>query len=109
MVVGVVSAVGAVVGLVVLANLVLDQATGRYAVFAGCAGAAVGGLVGGLATSGGWFLGGPAWPLGGAAVGAAAGVVLGLRRPPSPARRRAIIRRLRPIAFLAPALAFLTV
>ncbi len=109
MVVGVVSAVGAVVGVVVLANLVLDQATGRFAIFAGAAGALTGAVVGGLANTGGWFLGGAAWPAGGAALGAGAGTLLGLRRPPTLARRRAIARRLRPIVFLAPALAFLTV
>jgi alpha-glucoside transport system permease protein len=103
------AAVGAVIGVIVLANVVLDQALPRFGVFAACAGALAGAGVGALANSGGWFLGGPAWPAGGAAVGAAAGVGLARWRPPSPARRRAIIERLRPVVFLAPALAFLVV
>jgi ABC-type sugar transport system permease subunit len=106
---GVGIAVGVVVGLFLAANLLLDQATQRYTIFSTSAGALVGALVGAVANSGGWFLGGPAWPIGGAVLGAAAGALRGQRRPPSLARRRRTVERLRPTVFLGPAFLFVAV
>jgi ABC-type sugar transport system permease subunit len=65
--------------------------------------------VGAAANSGGWFLGGSLWPIGGALVGAALGGLVWARWPPSLRRRRRIPERLRPVIFLAPALIFLGV
>jgi ABC-type sugar transport system permease subunit len=62
--------VAATVGLFVGANALADQAPKRFPLFATVSGALVGALVGFLANSGHWFLGGPLWPLGGAAIGA---------------------------------------
>jgi ABC-type sugar transport system permease subunit len=107
--VGVVVAVGAILGLFVGVNLLVDQAPRRFRLFATVAGAAVGAFVGALANSGGWFLGGGLWPLGGAVVGALLGGLVWGSRPPSAARRRRIPERLRPAIFLAPALLFLGV
>ena len=107
--IGVGVAVGVVVGLFVLANALLDQAPHRFARFATLAGAVVGAFVGAVANSGGWFVGGPAWPAGGAVLGAAVGGHLGVRHPPSLAGRRRLVDRLRPAVFLAPAFLFLLV
>jgi ABC-type sugar transport system permease subunit len=91
------------------ANLLVDQAPKRFSVFATGAGALLGAVAGAVANSGGWFKGGPLWPLGGALVGALLGAFVWARRPPPPDRRWRIPDRTRPIIFLAPALFFLTV
>lgn len=91
------------------ANLLVDQAPKRFRVFATGAGALIGAAGGAIANSGGWFLGGPLWPLGGAAVGAVLGNLVWARRPPPPDRRWRIPDSTRPVIFLAPALFFLTV
>jgi ABC-type sugar transport system permease subunit len=106
--IGVVIGIGAILGAFVALNALVDLAPKRFPLFAVLASALVGAVVGALANSGGWFIGGPLWPLGGAVVGAGAGVLWG-RRPPSPRRLRAIPDRLRPAIFLAPALLFLFV
>ncbi|MCU1373995.1 MAG: putative alpha-glucoside transporter permease protein, partial [Actinomycetia bacterium] len=106
--VGVAVGIGAILGAFVGLNAIVDLAPKRFPLFAVLASAIIGAVVGALANSGGWFVGGPLWPLGGAVVGAGAGVVWG-RRPPAPARQRAIPERLRPAIFLAPALLFLFV
>jgi ABC-type sugar transport system permease subunit len=100
-------AVAVVIGAFVALNLLVDQAARRFRVFATGIGALVGAFVGAAANSGGWFLGGSLWPIGGAAVGAALGGVVWARWPPSLRRRRRIPDRVRPIIFLAPALLFL--
>ncbi|MDQ2651254.1 MAG: sugar ABC transporter permease, partial [Actinomycetota bacterium] len=107
--IGVGSAVGVTVGLFVVANLLLDQATARYVLFRALAGALLGAVVGAAVNSGGWFLGGSLWPAGGAVLGAVGGGLLGRRRIPSLADRRRTMERWRPVVFLAPAFAFLVV
>jgi ABC-type sugar transport system permease subunit len=109
MLVGVVAVTAATIGVFVGANLLADQAPKRFTLFATLAGALVGAFVGVVANSGGWFLGGPLWPLGGAALGALLGGLVWARRPPPQERRWRIAERLRPAIFLFPALAFLTV
>jgi ABC-type sugar transport system permease subunit len=101
-------AIAAILGVFVGANALVDQAPRRFIVFAVAAGALVGALVGALANSGGWFLGGPLWPIGGAVVGIALGLAWS-GRPPSMETRRRIPERLRPAIFVGPALAFLGV
>lgn len=96
---------GAFVGM----NLLVDQAPKRFRVFTTGAGALIGAVVGAIANSGGWFLGGPLWPLGGAVVGALLGAVVWARRPPPPDRMWRIPDRTRPVIFLFPALFFLTI
>jgi ABC-type sugar transport system permease subunit len=100
-------AVVGVIGAFVALNLLVDQAPRRFRVFATGIGALVGAFVGAAANSGGWFLGGSIWPIGGAVVGALVGGVVWPLRPPSLRWRRRIPDRLRPIIFLAPALIFL--
>jgi ABC-type sugar transport system permease subunit len=104
---GVAVAIGVTVGVFVALNLLVDLAPRHFTAFAASAGALVGGLVGAAANSGGWFLGGPLWPVGGAALGAAAGGLVWARRPPPLERRRRIPDRLRPAIFIFPALLFL--
>ena len=105
---GVAVGVGFVLGAFLALNALVDLAPKRYRMFSALAWALVGAVVGALANSGGWFLGGPLWPLGGAVLGAGAGYLRGAR-PPSPERQRAIPDRWRPVIFLAPALFFLAV
>lgn len=105
--IGAALAVAVTVALFVAANLVLDQAVRRYRLFTALVGAMIGSVVGALANSGGWFLGGPAWPVGGAVVGGAlGGLVWGSRQPPAEKTRRTA-DRWRPAVFLFPALLFL--
>lgn len=106
---GVLVAIGIVLGLFVSANRFADLATGQYRWFCGIGGAIIGAVVGALANSGGWFGGGPLWALGGAVVGAAVGTFVFGVRPPSTDRRRRISDGLRPAIFLGPALAVLGV
>ncbi len=106
---GVVVAVAVTVALFVAANALLDQAIHRFRLFATVTGAIVGALVGALANSGGWFLGGPLWPLGGAVLGAAAGRFVWARRPRPPDQGRRLAARWRPAVFLFPALLFLSI
>jgi len=105
----VVVAVGATIALFVALNWVLDQAPRRWRVFTTVVGALLGAVVGAFANSGGWFLGGPAWPLGGAALGAGLGALVWGRKPPPRAKARRIPDRLRPWVFLFPAFFFLLV
>jgi ABC-type sugar transport system permease subunit len=107
--VSVVVAVAAVIGAFVALNLLVDQAPKRFRLFATGIGALVGALVGAALNSGGWFVGGSLWPVGGALVGAVLGGVVWARRPPSLRRRRRIPDRLRPLIFLGPAAIFLGV
>ena len=90
-------------------NLLVDQAPKRFRVFATGAGALLGAVAGAVANSGGWFLGGPLWPLGGAVVGALLGAFVWARHPPPPDRAWRIPDRTRPVIFLAPAMFFLTI
>ena len=106
---GVVVAVVVTVALFVAANLVLDQAVRRYRLFATITGGVLGVVVGALANSGGWFLGGPLWPLGGTLLGALLGGLVVGRRPLSRERAQRLADRLRPAVFLFPALLFLSV
>lgn len=108
-IVSVVVAVGATIALFIALNWVLDQAPRRWQVFTGVVGALAGAIVGALANSGGWFLGGPAWPLGGAVLGALLGAFVWGRKPPSRTKARRIPERLRPWVFLFPAFFFLLV
>lgn len=101
--------VGVTLGLFLAANALVDLARTRFTLYAVLAGAVVGLPVGALANSGGWFLGGPLWPLGGAVVGAGLGLLRARVRRPSPERARRIPDRWRPVIFLAPALSFLFV
>ena len=94
--------------LFVAVNKLFDLPLKNFRLFATIAGAAVGAVVGLIANSGGWFLGGNLWPLGGAVVGALLGAFLWGRRPPGVPRRRAISEKSRPAIFLFPALLFLT-
>lgn len=100
--------IGVSLALFVGLNLLVDQAPRRFALYAAGTGAVVGAPVGALANSGGWFLGGGLWPLGGAVVGAGLGLLRTLRRP-SEERRRRMPDRWRPVIFLGPALLFLFV
>jgi ABC-type sugar transport system permease subunit len=109
MLVGVVVVTAATIGVFVGANALVDLAPRRFTVFATVAGAAIGAVAGLLANSGGWFLGGPLWPLGGAALGALLGGLVWARHPPPADRRWRIAERLRPAIFLFPAFAFLLV
>jgi alpha-glucoside transport system permease protein len=109
MLVGVVVVTAATIGVFVGANALVDLAPRRFTLFATVAGAAVGAVVGLVANSGGWFLGGPLWPIGGAALGALAGGFVWARHPPPADRRWRIGEKLRPAIFLFPALAFLLV
>jgi ABC-type sugar transport system permease subunit len=100
-------AVVVTVALFVAANLLLDQAVRRYRLFTSVIGALAGAIIGALANSGGWFLGGPLWPVGGALVGGVVGgLVRGARRPPPEVTRRTA-DRWRPAVFLFPAFLFL--
>jgi ABC-type sugar transport system permease subunit len=94
-------AVAVVIGAFVALNLLVDQAARRFRVFATGIGALVGAFVGAAANSGGWFLGGSLWPIGGAAVGAALGGVVWARWPPSLRRRRRIPDRVRRTMYLS--------
>ena len=109
MLVGVVVVTAATIGVFVGANVLVDLAPRRFTLFATLAGAAIGAVVGLIANSGGWFLGGPLWPLGGAVVGALVGGLVWARHPPPAERRWRIAERLRPAIFLFPAMAFLFV
>jgi ABC-type sugar transport system permease subunit len=102
-------AVGITVGVFIALNRFLDLAPRQWRAFATIAGALVGALVGAVANSGGWFVGGPLWPLGGAVVGAVFGGLVWGVRPPRDDRRRRIADRWRPVVFLAPALLALLV
>jgi alpha-glucoside transport system permease protein len=97
------------VGGFVAVNAILDLAPKRFRLFALFAGAFIGAVVGLLANSGGWLAGGSLWALGGAVVGGLIGAFVWGARPPSEARRRAIVDRIRPIIFLAPAIVFLAI
>lgn len=101
--------VGVTLGLFVGANAVLDLARTRFPLYAVLAGAIVGVPVGALANSGGWFLGGPLWPIGGAVVGAGLGTLRARLKRPTPEAARRIPDRWRPVVFLLPALSFLFV
>jgi ABC-type sugar transport system permease subunit len=107
--VGVVVAIAVTLGVFVALNAVVDLAPKHFRAFATIVGALVGSVVGALANSGAWFLGGPLWPLGGLALGALLGAFVWGRHPPPPERRWRITERLRPVIFLAPALLFLFV
>jgi ABC-type sugar transport system permease subunit len=109
MVINVGAILAVALGLFVGINLLVDQAPKRFGVFATGAGAVIGAFVGLVANSGGWFVGGALWPLGGAIVGALLGGLVWARRPPPPERRWRIPDRLRPVIFLGPALLFLFV
>jgi ABC-type sugar transport system permease subunit len=104
---GVTVAIVVTVGAFVALNALVDLAPRRFGAFATLAGALIGAVVGAAANSGGWFVGGSLWPVGGALVGAAAGGLVWARFPPPPERRRRIPDALRPAIFLAPALLFL--
>jgi alpha-glucoside transport system permease protein len=109
MLVGVVVVTAATLGVFVGANALVDLAPRRFTLFATVAGALVGAVVGLVANSGGWFLGGALWPLGGAVLGALVGGLVWARHPPPADRRWRIGEKLRPAIFLFPALAFLFV
>jgi ABC-type sugar transport system permease subunit len=100
-------AIGVTAALFVAANKLFDLPLKNFRVFAIVAGAAIGAVLGLVVNSGGWFLGGLLWPLGGAVVGALVGGLVWARRPPSVRRRRAIVEKSRPAIFLTPALLFL--
>lgn len=99
--------VAVTLGLFVGANAVLDLARRNFTLYAVLAGAAVGVPVGALANSGGWFLGGALWPIGGAVVGALLGLARARFRRPSAERIGRIPDRWRPVVFLFPSLSFL--
>ena len=119
----VVIAVGATVGIFVAANLFLNQATERFRMFAAITGAAVGAILGVVLDSywatidvasdvhdwevGAFAPGKAILPLGGAVLGGLLGCLVWGRRPPSLARRRRIDSSIRPILFVTPALVFL--
>jgi ABC-type sugar transport system permease subunit len=105
-IVSVAVAVGVVIGAFVAVNQLLDQAPRRFWIFATGAGAILGAVVGAAANSGGWFLGGSLWPIGGAVVGALLGGVVWARYPPSMHWRRRLPDRVRPLVFIGPALLF---
>jgi ABC-type sugar transport system permease subunit len=107
--IGVVVAIAVTLGAFAALNAFADLAPRNFRAFAAIAGAIVGAVVGALANSGGWFLGGPLWPLGGAVVGALVGALVWGAHPPPPERRWRITDKLRPVIFLAPALLFLFV
>jgi ABC-type sugar transport system permease subunit len=107
--IGVAVAIAVTIGVFVGLNQLADLAVTRFRIFAAVTGALAGAVVGALANSGGWFLGGPLWPLGGAVVGAVVGAFVWGGRPPPPERRRRIPDRLRPVIFVGPALLFLTI
>lgn len=100
-------AIALTAALFVAVNKLFDLPLKNFRLFATVAGAGLGAVAGLIVNSGGWFLGGLLWPLGGAVVGAVLGFLVWARRPPSRARRRAITERSRPAIFLAPALLFL--
>lgn len=101
--------VGVTLGLFVAANAVLDLARHHFTAYAVLSGAAVGAPLGALANSGGWFLGGSLWPIGGAVAGALVGFGRSRFRVPSDEARGRIADRWRPVLFLAPALTFLLI
>jgi ABC-type sugar transport system permease subunit len=98
--------IAAVIAVFVAVNAALDQAPKRWRVFAAFAGAFFGFLVGAVLVSGGWFYG-IEYPVGAAAIGAVVGGLLWGQFPPSDARRRAIVEKVRPTIFLAPSIVFL--
>lgn len=102
-------AVVAVIGLFVGTNAAIDLAPRRFRLFATIVGTVIGGLVGAFANSGGWFIGGIAWPAAGAALGAAIGGLLWGSHPPSLEARTRFVEHSRPVVFLAPACVFLAV
>jgi len=109
MLIGVVAILAVILGLFVGANALVDLAPRRFGLFATLAGALIGAAVGVVANSGGWFLGGALWPLGGAVIGALLGGLVWARHPPPEDRRWRIPDRMRPVIFLFPALFFLFV
>jgi ABC-type sugar transport system permease subunit len=109
MLLGVVAILAVTLGLFVGVNALVDLAPRNFGLFATLAGAVIGAVVGVIANSGGWFLGGPLWPLGGAVLGALVGGLVWARHPPPPERRWRIPDRARPAIFLGPALLFLFV
>jgi ABC-type sugar transport system permease subunit len=109
MLLGVVAILAVTLGLFVGVNALVDLAPRRFGIFATITGAIIGAFVGVVVNSGGWFLGGLLWPLGGAVVGALVGGLVWARHPPPPERRWRIPDRARPAIFLAPALLFLFV
>lgn len=109
MLAGVVAILAVTLGLFVGVNALVDLAPRRFGLFATLAGAVIGAFIGLIVNSGGWFLGGLLWPLGGAVIGALLGGLVWARHPPPPERRWRIPDRLRPAIFLGPALLFLFV
>jgi ABC-type sugar transport system permease subunit len=107
--VGVVAIIAITLGLFIGANALVDLAPKNFRLFAGLAGAVIGGVLGVIINSQGWFLGGLLWPLGGGLIGAALGFGVWARHPPPEDRRWRIPDRARPAIFLAPALLFLLV
>jgi ABC-type sugar transport system permease subunit len=120
-------AVGATVGIFVAVNLLLNQATARFRVFATIVAGIIGAIVGVWVQNGGVVDSYPVlafgmdvgpldfavalqvWPIVGAVLGGLLGYFVWAKRPPSLARRRRIDSLVRPIVFVAPALAFLGV
>jgi ABC-type sugar transport system permease subunit len=103
------AALGVTLAVFVGFNAFIDLAPRHFTAFAAIAGALLGALVGAAANSGGWFLGGPLWPFGGAVLGALLGGLVWGRFPPSPATRRRLPHRLRPVIFVGPAVLFVGV
>src|SRR4051794_943439 len=103
------AALGVTLAVFVGFNAFIDLAPRHFTAFAAIAGALLGALVGAAANSGGWFLGGPLWPLVGAVLGALLGGLVWGRFPPSPATRRRIPHKLRPVIFVGPAVLFVGV
>jgi ABC-type sugar transport system permease subunit len=104
---GAIVIIAVTVGFFVGANALVDLAPRRFSLFATLASAVIGAVVGVIVNSGGWFLGGLLWPLGGALLGALVGGLLWARHPPPAERRWRIPDRSRPFIFLFPALSFL--
>lgn len=97
------------VGGFVAVNAILDLAPKRFRLFALFAGAFVGAVVGALANSGGWLPGGSVWTPAGAVAGALVGGLVWGAKPPSEAGRRALVDRIRPVVFVAPAIVFVAI